>query len=93
MDRLIIESIEGRITLGIVMFVSLMILIGWIMINEPYRMAEFQEQHLGRSIEVGAELLRSQAAQVVTVKMVTGVPGNGHLHSITRTCLNMTLLL
>lgn len=56
MNRLIIESIEGRITLGITMFVVLMILIGWIMINEPYRMASFDEQHLGRSTEQGAEL-------------------------------------
>jgi mono/diheme cytochrome c family protein len=56
MNRLIIESIEGRITLGITMFVALMILIGWIMINEPARMASFEEQHLGRSIEQGAEL-------------------------------------
>jgi mono/diheme cytochrome c family protein len=56
MDRLIIESIEGRISLGITMFVALMILIGWVMINEPYRMASFEEQHLGRSMEQGAEL-------------------------------------
>jgi mono/diheme cytochrome c family protein len=56
MNRLIIESIEGRITLGVTMFVALMILIGWIMINEPARMASFDEQHLGRSIEQGAEL-------------------------------------
>src|SRR5688572_4675311 len=59
MNRLIIESIEGRITLGITMFVALMILIGWIMINEPARMASFDEQHLGRSIEQGAELYAS----------------------------------
>lgn len=56
MDRLIIKSIEGRILLGITMFVSIMILIGWVAINEPGRMAEFVEQHEGRSIERGAEL-------------------------------------
>ncbi|MDQ7026588.1 MAG: cytochrome c [Anaerolineae bacterium] len=56
MNRLIIESIEGRITLGITMFVVIMILIGWVMINEPYRMASFEEQELGRSTEQGAEL-------------------------------------
>lgn len=56
MDRLIIESIEGRILLGIVSFVSIMILIGWVAINEPARMASFEEQHLARSIERGAEL-------------------------------------
>ncbi|MEO1290937.1 MAG: c-type cytochrome, partial [Chloroflexota bacterium] len=56
MDRLIIESVEGRIMLGITMFVAIMILIGWVAINEPARMAEFVEQHEGRSIERGAEL-------------------------------------
>lgn len=56
MDKYIIESIEGRITLGITMFVAIMILTGWIAINEPARMAEFVEQHEGRSIERGAEL-------------------------------------
>ncbi len=56
MDRLIIPSIEGRILLGIVMFVSIMVLIGWVAINEPGRMAAFEEQHTARSIERGAEL-------------------------------------
>lgn len=56
MDRLIIQSIEGRILAGISMFVAIMILIGWVAINEEARMAAFREQHLGRSIERGAEL-------------------------------------
>lgn len=55
MDRLIIKSIEGRIMLGITMFISIMILVGWVAINEEGRMAEFVEQHEGRSIERGAE--------------------------------------
>ncbi|MEL6308030.1 MAG: c-type cytochrome, partial [Chloroflexota bacterium] len=62
MDRLIIESIEGRITLGIVMFLSIMILIGWVALNEPARMAEFEEQHTARSIERGAELFAANCA-------------------------------
>ena len=62
MDRLIIENIEGRIMLGIVMFVSLMILIGWVAINEPARMAAFEEQHTARSIERGAELYAANCA-------------------------------
>lgn len=62
MDRLIIESIEGRITLGITMFVAIMILIGWVAINEPGRMAEFVEQHEGRSIERGAELFAANCS-------------------------------
>lgn len=56
LDRLIIENIEGRIMLGLVMTVAIMILIGWVAINEPGRMAAFEQQHTGRSIERGAEL-------------------------------------
>jgi mono/diheme cytochrome c family protein len=55
MNRLLIESIEGRILLGITMFVGVMILVGWVAINEPARMTAFERQHLGRSIERGAE--------------------------------------
>lgn len=56
MDKLIIENTEVRIMLGITMFVAIMILVGWIAINEPARMASFEEQNLGRSIERGGEL-------------------------------------
>lgn len=56
MNRLLIESVEGRLLTGVVMIVTIMILIGWVMINEPARMAAFEEQHLARSIERGAEL-------------------------------------
>lgn len=56
LDRLVIESVEGRIMLGITMFVAIMVLTMWVAINEPARMAAFEEQHLGRSIERGAEL-------------------------------------
>jgi mono/diheme cytochrome c family protein len=63
MNRLLIESVEGRILTGIVMFFSIMVLIGWVWINEPSRMAEFEEQHLGRSIERGAELFASNCSE------------------------------
>lgn len=62
MNRLLIESVEGRILTGIVMFFGIMVLIGWVWINEPSRMAEFEEQHLGRSIERGAELFASNCS-------------------------------
>jgi mono/diheme cytochrome c family protein/outer membrane murein-binding lipoprotein Lpp len=62
MDRLLIERIEGRVVLGITMFVAIMILIGWVAINEPARMAAFERQHLGRSIERGAELFASNCS-------------------------------
>jgi len=60
--RLIIESMEGRVLLGIVMFVGVMVLVGWVAINEPARMASFERQHLGRSIERGAELFAANCS-------------------------------
>jgi mono/diheme cytochrome c family protein len=62
MDRLIIKSIEGRILAGISMFVAIMILIGWVAINEEARMAAFREQHQGRAIERGAELFAANCS-------------------------------
>ena len=63
MDRLLIKSIEGRILVGILMFVAIMILIGWVAINEEARMQAFVEQHTGRSIERGAELYASLCSE------------------------------
>ena len=60
--RLVIESIEGRVLTGIVMFVGVMVLVGWVAINEPSRMAAFERQHLGRSIERGAELFAANCS-------------------------------
>jgi mono/diheme cytochrome c family protein len=62
MNRLVIESIEGRIIAGITMFVAIMVLIGWVAINEPARMASFERQSLGRSIERGGELYAANCA-------------------------------
>lgn len=62
MNRLIIESIEGRVLAGITMFVAIMILIGWVAINEPARMASFESQQAGRSIERGGELYAANCA-------------------------------
>jgi len=57
MGRLLfIKTIEGRIMAGITMFVGMMILVGWVAINEEARMQSFVRQHTGRSIERGAEL-------------------------------------
>ncbi len=63
MNRLLIRSIEGRILAGITMFVGMMILVGWVAINEEARMQAFVEQHTGRSIERGAELFASLCAE------------------------------
>ncbi len=62
MNRLLIESVEGRLLTGVVMIVAIMIIIGWVMINEPARMAAFEEQHLARSIERGAELFAANCS-------------------------------
>jgi mono/diheme cytochrome c family protein len=62
LNRFVIPTIEGRIFTGITMFVAVMILIGWVAINEPARMASFVEQHNGRSIERGAELFASRCS-------------------------------
>lgn len=48
-------SIQTKILLGIGSFVGIMLLVGWIAINEPARMDVFTQQWQGRSIERGAE--------------------------------------
>ena len=64
MGRLLfIKSIEGRILTGITMFVGMMILVGWVAINEEARMQAFVQQHTGRSIERGAELFASLCSE------------------------------
>ena len=57
------KSIDGKILSGIVMFVAIMILIGWVAINEEARMQSFVVQHTGRSVERGAELFASLCAE------------------------------
>jgi mono/diheme cytochrome c family protein len=62
MDGFIIKSTEGRLMLGITIFLATMILIGWIAINEPGRMASFELQQTGRAIERGGELFAANCA-------------------------------
>ena len=63
MNLLVIRSIESRILTGITMFVGIMILVGWVAINEEARMQAFVRQHTGRSIERGAELYASLCSE------------------------------
>lgn len=56
LQRLLIDRIENRILVGITMFVGIMILIGWVAINEGERMRSFDNQFQARSVEFGAEL-------------------------------------
>jgi len=62
LDRLLIESLENRILVGIATFVGIMVIIGWIAINEPARMAAFDDQFQGRSIERGAYLFNQNCS-------------------------------
>ncbi len=64
MGRLLfINTIDSRILAGITMFVGMMILVGWVAINEESRMQSFVRQHNGRSIERGAELFASLCSE------------------------------
>ncbi len=63
MNLLFIRSIEGRVLAGITTFIGVMILVGWVAINEEARMQSFVRQHTGRSIERGAELYASLCSE------------------------------
>ncbi|MFN8376226.1 MAG: cytochrome c [Anaerolineae bacterium] len=54
--QLLFERIETRILVGITMFVTTMLLVGWVAINEGARMAAFDRQFNARSIERGAAM-------------------------------------
>src|SRR5579859_7714693 len=54
--------IQNRIILGVSFFVGILLLIGWIAINEPGRMDAFTTQYQGRSIENGAAIFLSTCA-------------------------------
>lgn len=56
LQRMLIDKMENRILVGVVMFVGIMVLVGWIAINETARMESFQQQFLARSVERGAKL-------------------------------------
>ena len=62
LQRLLIDRMENRILVGITMLLASMVLVGWVAINETGRMASFQQQHLARSIEKGAELYANNCA-------------------------------
>jgi len=62
LQRMLIDRMENRILVGITMFVAIMLLVGWVAINENARMASFERQYEGRSIEHGAELFAANCA-------------------------------
>ncbi|MDL1899840.1 cytochrome c [Anaerolineae bacterium CFX9] len=59
LQRLLVEKIEHRIIVGTVAFLGIMVLVGWLAINEGGRMQAFERQFLARSIERGAALFSS----------------------------------
>jgi mono/diheme cytochrome c family protein len=72
--RMLFERIENRVLVGIIAFVSIMVLVGWVAINENARMASFERQYNARSIERGAELF---AANCTTCHGTDGLGGAG----------------
>ncbi|MFN8377737.1 MAG: c-type cytochrome [Anaerolineae bacterium] len=62
LKRELIESIDGRIFVGVLCFIAIMILVGWIAINEGARMKAFEDQYLARSIERGATMFNSNCS-------------------------------
>ncbi len=47
---------QNKVILGVGSFLGIMLLVGWIAINEPARMDTFTNQWHGRSLERGAEI-------------------------------------
>jgi mono/diheme cytochrome c family protein len=72
--RMLIERIENRVLVGIISFVAIMVLVGWVAINENARMASFTRQYHARSVERGAELF---AANCSTCHGADGLGING----------------
>lgn len=62
LKRLLIDRMENRVLVGITIFLATMVLVGWVAINEPGRMASFDQEYLARSIEHGAGLFASNCA-------------------------------
>lgn len=54
---------EHRILLGTVAFLAILVLVGWIAINEGGRMAAFDRQFAARSVERGAALFISNCSE------------------------------
>jgi mono/diheme cytochrome c family protein len=59
LQRLLINRLEQRILVGVLAFLGIMVLVGWIAINEGGRMQVFERQYSARAIERGASLFNS----------------------------------
>ncbi len=63
LQRLLVERMESRILVGTVAFLAIMVLVGWIAINEGGRMQAFERQYMARSIERGASLFVNNCSE------------------------------
>lgn len=61
-QRLLIDRMEHRILVGTLAFLGIMVLVGWIAINEGGRMQTFDRQFTARSVERGAGLFASNCS-------------------------------
>lgn len=62
LQRMLIDKMENRILVGIIMFVGTMVLVGWVAINENARMSSFDRHFQARSIERGGLLFTANCA-------------------------------
>jgi mono/diheme cytochrome c family protein len=62
LQRMIFERIEQRIVVGTIAFLAIMVLIGWLAINEGGRMQAFDRQFTARAIERGASLFNANCS-------------------------------
>ncbi len=53
---------ERRVVLGTLFFLGIILLVGWVAINEEGRMAEFTTQYESRSVERGATIFESNCS-------------------------------
>jgi len=52
--RTFVPNFQHRVLIGTATFVGMLLLVGWVAVNEPARMEVFTDQYHGRSIENGA---------------------------------------
>ncbi|MBN1965173.1 MAG: cytochrome c, partial [Anaerolineae bacterium] len=55
-------NMDTKVVLGTIFFFGMLVLVGWVFINEEGRMAEFTVQYEARSIERGGALFESHCA-------------------------------
>ena len=63
LQRLLFERIDQRILIGTLSFLGVIVLVGWIAINEGGRMQAFDRQYAARSIERGAALFSTNCSE------------------------------